>query len=343
MTASLQSSAFNVSAGPANKLGFGQQPTNVAAGSSMTPAVTVQVQDQFGNAVSSSGVLITVAPSTGTINGVGNNTATTNGSGLASFGAISFNVAASNVTLTASATTPVLTSGPSTTFNVTPGAANKLVFLQGPSNVAAGVSMTSAVTVQVLDQFGNLVTGDTGRTITLTVSSGTIASGNTANSSAGVATFGAIKINTTATGLTLTGTASGLSSTLASTPFNVTPGPARALVFEDQTSNAVAGQPMTPSVSVQTTDAFGNVVASNGVVVTLTPSSGTIASGDTADHGLVGPGDLRRHHDQHRQPELDPDRRRSVVHQFGAVELVQRGRRDCQQAGVRARPRRTCR
>ena len=38
-------------AGTANKLAFVQEPTDTAAGAPMTPAVTVQVKDTFGNPV----------------------------------------------------------------------------------------------------------------------------------------------------------------------------------------------------------------------------------------------------------------------------------------------------
>src|SRR5260370_11744043 len=56
----------------ANKLVFGQQPTSTAAGQSISPAVTVQIQDQFGNLTSST-ANVTVAignnPSSGTLSG----------------------------------------------------------------------------------------------------------------------------------------------------------------------------------------------------------------------------------------------------------------------------------
>ena len=45
-----QTAAVTFTPGAAAKLAFAQQPTNTAAGSSITPAVTVQVQDANGNA-----------------------------------------------------------------------------------------------------------------------------------------------------------------------------------------------------------------------------------------------------------------------------------------------------
>ena len=47
--------------GAAAKLAFGQQPTNTAAGASITPAVTVQVEDAGGNVVTSNTDPVTIA------------------------------------------------------------------------------------------------------------------------------------------------------------------------------------------------------------------------------------------------------------------------------------------
>ena len=47
------SNAFTVNATTADHLAFGQQPTNTTAGAAITPAVTVQVVDQFNNLTAS--------------------------------------------------------------------------------------------------------------------------------------------------------------------------------------------------------------------------------------------------------------------------------------------------
>src|SRR5206468_5307695 len=66
------SNTFNITAAAANHLAFLQQPTNTAAGSSITPAVTVQLLDQFTN-LTSSRASVTVAigtnPGSGTLSG----------------------------------------------------------------------------------------------------------------------------------------------------------------------------------------------------------------------------------------------------------------------------------
>jgi hypothetical protein len=247
----------------------------------MSPSVTVQVQDQFGNPVTTdSGRAITLHTSTGAIaSGAGANTA----GGIATFGSIKINTAATGLTMTATATS-LTTTPASSTFNVNAASASKLVLGQQPTTVAAGVSMSPAVTVQVQDAFSNPVTTDSGRTVNLNISSGVINAGGSTTTLNGVATFSGLQINTAATGLTVTGASSGLTSTATSSAFNVTAGTANKLVFVQQPSDVNVGASMTPAVTVRVQDQFGNSVTSdNGRGITLTPSTGAIASGDTAN------------------------------------------------------------
>ena len=104
--------------------------------------------------------------------------------------------------------------------------ASKVVFTTQPSNVVVGASISPAVQVSVEDANGNVVTGDTS-TVTLTLSSGTFASGSntaTAVASGGVATFGSLSINNAGTGYTLTAADGSLAAATSGT-FNVTPAP----------------------------------------------------------------------------------------------------------------------
>jgi hypothetical protein len=65
----------------------------------------------------------------------------------------------------------------STTVPVSPAAADHLLFLQQPTDAAAGQKITPAVTVTVADAFGNVETGDNSDPVTLTP--GTNPSGGT--------------------------------------------------------------------------------------------------------------------------------------------------------------------
>ena len=113
----------NVSAGPASQLLFSQQPTDTAAESPITPAVTVQVADQYGNPTSTSGVSVGMAITTGTgTTGAvlsGTTTQTTNASGLATFNDLSIDLAGGGYQLTATGSS--YGSVTSNQFNITPG------------------------------------------------------------------------------------------------------------------------------------------------------------------------------------------------------------------------------
>jgi hypothetical protein len=56
-------------------------------------------------------------------------------------------------------------------FTVSPGAAKKLAFVQPPTTAAVGVGITPALTVDVTDAFGNLITNSTA-SVTLALASG---------------------------------------------------------------------------------------------------------------------------------------------------------------------------
>src|SRR5688572_14481956 len=60
------SSSFVISPAAASQLDFVQQPSNAVAGESISPAVTVQLKDQFGNNVPQAGVSVAMALSSGT-------------------------------------------------------------------------------------------------------------------------------------------------------------------------------------------------------------------------------------------------------------------------------------
>ena len=117
-------SPANISTSPsvtvqaASKLVFAQQPANTAAGASITPAVTVKVEDANGDLVNTSTASVTIAigtnPSSGTLSG----TLTVNASGgVATFSGLSINNAGTNYALTASSSG--LTSATSSAFNIT--------------------------------------------------------------------------------------------------------------------------------------------------------------------------------------------------------------------------------
>jgi hypothetical protein len=199
------------------------QPSNVVSQISITPAVAVSVEDNFGNVVTSATNQITVAivnnPSSGTLGG----TLVVNAvSGVATFSNLTIDKAGSGYTLSAAATS--LTGATSSAFNVTAGGPANLVFTVQPSNVAAGSSITPAVQVSIQDLQGNLVTSATNQ-VTVAIlnnpSSGTLGGTLAVNAVNGVASFSNLTINNMGNGYTLNATASGLTSAVSNS-FNVT-------------------------------------------------------------------------------------------------------------------------
>jgi hypothetical protein len=112
-----------------------------------------------------------------------------------------------------------------TTITVNPAAADHLVFLQQPTDTAAGQTI-SPVIVEVVDQFGNLVTTDNTDTVTLSIgvnpSGGTLSGTLTVTVSGGQATFGDLSIDMPGSGYTLHATVGGSLPDIDSNPFNVT-------------------------------------------------------------------------------------------------------------------------
>jgi hypothetical protein len=103
------------------------------------------------------------------------------------------------------------------------GAPAQLAFGQHPSNTPAAASVSPAVTVRVLDAFGNLTNSTAAITMGLGANPGAAAlSGTTTvNALNGVATFNSLSLNKIGTGYTLAASSVGLAG-VASLPFNIT-------------------------------------------------------------------------------------------------------------------------
>jgi hypothetical protein len=112
--------------------------------------------------------------------------------------------------------------GSETGIIVSAGPLHQLVFLQQPANALVNASISPAVTVEELDQYGNVLTNDnTGSiTLTLTASNGaTLSGGGPVTVSHGIATFSSLSVNA-AGSYTLTATEGTL--TAASSSFTIT-------------------------------------------------------------------------------------------------------------------------
>ncbi|MDF1564524.1 MAG: invasin domain 3-containing protein [Deltaproteobacteria bacterium] len=208
---------ITVDPGAANKLAMAVEPSNVASGASISPAIEVEVQDQFGNRVTTGSHDVTIAFANDASGGSANLTASSpvaTVSGVATFSGVSVDVAASGYTL--QFTAPTLTAVVSAAFDVVAGAPASLAFDVQPSNTSASGTITPAVTVRILDANGNLCATAT-HSVTMAIDNdpngSSVLSGTLSVSAvSGVATFADLSIDLSGTGFTLLATATGLAS-----------------------------------------------------------------------------------------------------------------------------------
>lgn len=284
--ASGESGSFTVAVGAATKLGYAGQPTAVVAGSEISPAVSVAVQDAGGNTVTSSSATVNIAigtnPAGGTLSGTVSAVAS---NGIATFSDLSINrSSASNYTLTS--TSSGLTSSTSTTFKVNAGAATRLAFTVQPGGGTGGVAWSTQPRVAVQDALGNTVLNAAG-SVTLAITPGTGTSGavltcssNPRALSSGVATYSGCRIDKAGSGYTLTASQGSLTAA-TSNDVNVAVGPATKLGYTVQPTAIVAGATISPDVTVTVQDAGGNTVTSSSATVNVAigtnPAAGTLS------------------------------------------------------------------
>jgi hypothetical protein len=283
---SAQSSAFNISPGPATHLAFTTPPSTTTSGATVHPAVRVTAQDAFNNTVSTFSGNVTVAIGTnagpgGTLSGTKTMAAV---AGVATFSTLNIDFTGTGYTLTATAAgLAVATSG---AFDIIASTAAQLFFTVQPVTTAAGVTLAT-VTVVARDASGQTAAGFGGN-MTLAVTSGTGTPGasvggtTTVAAVTGTATFNAIHIDKSASNYKLTATAIGPASATSGF-FSITPGAATHLVYTVQPSTTTALQTMTPQVEVTAEDALSNVDTSfNGAGHNVTVAiSDANASGGT--------------------------------------------------------------
>jgi hypothetical protein len=135
-----------------------------------------------------------------------------------------------------------------TTVAVKAGAASKLVFAQQPSGGSPGVTLSPAVTVDVEDAYGNVLTSDSTDKVTMTIGtnpgSATLGGTTTVTVSGGVATFSSLSISNAGNGYTLKAS-SGTLTAATSAAFNVAAGGTLLEGFETSDLWNVVGNGLT--------------------------------------------------------------------------------------------------
>ena len=209
---SAPSIGFVVSPNVATKLVFQQQPTNTAAGVPIATPVAVRIEDAYGNVeTNDSSTHLSVAISSGpagAVFAVGSTVTATVNAGIATFANLTLNTAGT-YTLNVTDSSLALSTGASSSFVVDPNVAAKLVFAQQPVSTTAGVTIGSAITVNIKDAFDNVETGDFTSNLSLAIASGpagaTFAAGSTtsATANAGIVTFSTLIFNKAGNNYTL--------------------------------------------------------------------------------------------------------------------------------------------
>jgi hypothetical protein len=210
--------------------------------------------------------------------------------GIATFSDLSIDVAQTGHTLDATdaggAGAGFVTS---TSFDVTPTTANRLVFTAQPTTTVAGQTI-STVTLEARDALNSVLTGFNGPvTVTITAATGTAGatlSGTTTVSAVnGVVNFSTLSIDKKGNGYRLSATAAGLSGATSNT-FTINVGPAALVAFLVDPSSASAGVAIAPAVQVDVEDALHNRVTTfvGNVTVSIfaNPGGGTLSGTATA-------------------------------------------------------------
>src|SRR5262249_39383240 len=102
----------------------------------------------------------------------------------------------------------------SANVTVVAAVADHLVFLQQPTDTPAGQTISPAVVMEIVDQFGNIETGDNSDTVTVLLGAspggGTLSGTLTVTVSGGIATFSDLFIDLAGDGYSLHATTTGL-------------------------------------------------------------------------------------------------------------------------------------
>jgi hypothetical protein len=167
------------------------------------------------------------------------------------------------------ATSGTLTGAETASITVSAGPATRLVIVQQPTIGLAGQVLAPDLRVEVRDAVGNLT--DSAAAVTVAIVTGppdaTISGTTSVAAVDGVATFANVVLESA--GFYTLGVTSGTLSPAETGSILVSlPSPTQ-LVFVQQPTGGIAGQPLTPGAVVEVRDAFGNLTASTALV-TLT-------------------------------------------------------------------------
>jgi hypothetical protein len=280
--------AITVTVGEAARLTFGQQPTTTTVDAAIDPPVTVRIEDDGGNLVSSTATVtlsLSTNPSGAALGGTVSRAAV---NGVATFADLSLDQVGEGYRLAASSGT--LAGATSDAFNVTVGAAARLKFGQQPTTTTVDAAIDPPVTVRIEDDGGNLVSSTATVTLSLSTNPSGAALGGTVSRAAvnGVATFADLSLDQVGEGYRLAAS-SGTLAGATSDAFDIRPARVAAkLVYGQQPTTTIVDSVIAPPVTVRIEDKDGNLVTDAGLEVTLQLAANRSGLGGTLSVTPIG-------------------------------------------------------
>jgi hypothetical protein len=243
--------------GAESQLVYTTQPPTAATVNVNLPNFAISVEDSTGAVVTNSTDSITIASTCG-LSGTQTVSAI---AGVATFTGIKFTSTGSACTITEVDNTTSLTSPASNAVNVTTATPTKIAFtVAPPANSGVGVALTPAITVSV-EQANGIVDTSAIDNISITSTTCTLGGTTTVAAVAGVATFGALTINSVGNCyLIATDTTAGYAPVTASSPVVVSGGTPEKVAFTVAPPASVAATAtLVTAFKASVEDASGNV------------------------------------------------------------------------------------
>lgn len=284
------SAAFTLAHGAAAQLAIVTQPAGAASGAAFTTQPAVQVRDAQGNPVTQAGLNVSASISSGPGGAtlVGSGSAATTASGTATFAGLGISGTVGSYTLDfGSSGVPSVTSA---AIALGAGAASQLTITTPPSSsVQSGSTLAQQPAVQLRDAGGNAV-AQAGVIVTAVISpaGASLTGGVTAaTDGAGLATFSNLGITGLAGTYAITFSSGSLTPAVSGS-ISVTPAPATQLSITTPPGGAASGAAFTSQPVIQLRDAGGNPVSQGGVLVTASPSGGSLVGSGSATTNVSG-------------------------------------------------------
>ncbi|MBL7664091.1 MAG: hypothetical protein JNM93_03070 [Bacteriovoracaceae bacterium] len=285
------SSTFNITPGPAASLTWFVQPSNVTTDNMIAPSMVIRILDANANLTTDTNnvtLSIFTDPSVGaTLGGTVTRAAV---GGVATFNDIDINKIGNGFVLRADRA-PSVGAVNSAAFNVTPGADNRVSFVQEPTNVVAGANIAPSITVEILDADLNRTTSTSNVNLVFSTdpSAGVATLGGTLTQAAvaGLATFNNINIDKAFPSYRLEAN-SGVLTIDLSAFFDVTPAAKSDIRFITQPSNVTTDNNIAPSMTVEIIDVYGNRTAdTDNITLSINTNPGGSVLGGTAMQAAV--------------------------------------------------------